>query len=292
MKRRLTILQRHLTAAPLFDLPPLNATYASETHPCYFPSSSYLQVPVVAIHSHTHNSQIITFGLPSGRALNHAVSSCIMLQDRNGNSKPYNPISSPTHVGSFSLLIKHSSEGTVSAFAGTLTLGDRVGFCQFKGNIKSFQYPFDDVTQITMLATGTGITPLYQALVLLMDNTRSNPIQVRLISGNATLGDVLLRKELLAMAASSNGRLAVTFVVGSCSNTKTNKERTGTMEKGWIDEEKVKRLAFSSLDPHSIVWICGTPSFYTAMAGSRFDPLTLDSVLFRLGYTDEQVWRS
>ena len=59
----------------------------------------------------THNSKIITFGLPENVSLNHAVSSAIMLNApgvKNGKdvAKPYNPISPSDQVGSFDLLIK------------------------------------------------------------------------------------------------------------------------------------------------------------------------------------------
>ena len=60
---------------------------------------------------------------------------------------------------------------------------------------------------------------------------------------------------------------------------------------GWIDEAKLKRLAFPAGDG-SQLWACGPPAFYASIAGSRSDPLTPGSALHNLGYTDDTVWRS
>ena len=64
-------------------------------------------------------------------------------------------------------------------------------------------------------------------------------------------------------------------------------------ETGWIDEEKVFRLAFPpAADGSSVVWVCGVDDMYTSLAGSRMKPLTDDSALKRRGYSDASVWRS
>ena len=188
-KRRLNILTRHVTSSLHFETPPRNAKYASS---CYFPSSCFLSVPLISIQQETANAKIFTFALPKNQSLNLPISSCIMMQGRDAEnnvvSKPYNPIS--FKPGSFSLLIKQYSTGTVSTWAGNLKVGDNVSFCQFKGNIKTFQFPFNGVKKITMACTGTGITPHYQALIPIIQNSS---IQVRLIYGNSTFGDIMLR---------------------------------------------------------------------------------------------------
>ena len=77
--------------------------------------------------------------------------------------RPYNPISPDTAVGSFQLLIKTYEEGICSAYADQLKPGDIVRFKQLEGNVKPWQYPFH-LREITMVAGGTGITPMIQAL--------------------------------------------------------------------------------------------------------------------------------
>ena len=53
----------------------------------------------------------------------------------------------------------------------------------------------------------------------------------------------------------------------------------------------MRRLAFPP-SPGTVVWVCGVDAMYVDLAGSRMKPLAPDSVLGRLGYTEEMVWRS
>ena len=279
---------QHNPTAGKFQAIPNDAEFASDP-PCYFPSSSYIKVPCLSVKQETHNSKVLTFGLPDGVSLNLPVSACIMMQgvDEDGEeaAKPYNPITPNSQLGSFSLLVKQYEEGTISKFAGNIKAGDQVGFCQFGGNVKPWRYPFNK-KKITMVAVGTGITPMYQALYPLL-KTPGDQTEVRLIYGNNTTQDIMLKKEIDAMAASSGGRLKVTYVVGKTANDTSGQGG----EHGWIDAEKLKRLAFPP-SSDSQMWICGTPGFYNSMAGSRMDPLESDSILAKLGYTQEMIWRS
>ena len=59
----------------------------------------------------------------------------------------------------------------------------------------------------------------------------------------------------------------------------------------WINEDKLKRLAFPPA-ADTAVWLCGVDAMYTSLAGSRLKPLAPDSVLARLGYSEDMVWRS
>ena len=44
-------------------------------------------------------------------------------------------------------------------------------------------------------------------------------------------------------------------------------------EVGWIDAEKVSRLAFPPAEGTAI-WVCGVDDMYVALAGSRLKPLS------------------
>ena len=60
---------RHLTTdvVVFHGFPQNTRRYACPAAPCYFPASQTLSVPVLAVRSETHNSKVITFGLPAGR---------------------------------------------------------------------------------------------------------------------------------------------------------------------------------------------------------------------------------
>ena len=147
------------------DAPPPDATYAADP-PCFFPTE-FLAVPVLSVRQETHNSKVIRFGLPEGVSLSLPVSSAIVLNapmaDGKSVARPYNPISSNDQLGSFDLLVKVYPEGKASRYIDGLKPGDRVSFKQVKPNLKPFRYPFGK-RLITMVAGGTGIAPMMQAL--------------------------------------------------------------------------------------------------------------------------------
>jgi hypothetical protein len=92
---------------------------------------------------------------------------------------------------------------------------------------------------ITMLCIGTGIAPMYQALHKLLQ-TEEDTTQVVLLYGNRTPTDILLRVELEAYAKTHAHRFKLVHVVG---HGKDDSPEGWDGEKGWIDEEKVRRYA-------------------------------------------------
>ena len=273
---------------------PADAAYASPG--MHFPTD-WLEVPVLAVRSETHDSKVITFRLPAGASLNLPISSAILMKAPGVGDggkdviKPYNPISSNKLLSSFELLVKVYAEGTASAYAGRLQPGDRVSFKQVAGNIKPFRYPFAGVERLTMLAVGTGIAPMLQALWPLLE-TPGDATRVRLLYGNKSPADIMLKATLDELARAHADRLEIVYVVGEDAHDDRAIDNDGWEgETGWIDEDKIKRLAFPPA-ADTAVWLCGVDAMYTSLAGSRLKPLAPDSVLARLGYSEDMVWRS
>jgi ferredoxin-NADP reductase len=94
-------------------------------------------------------------------------------------------------------------------------IGTRPSVCNIVNhlNIISQRYPFKKKT-ISMVAGGTGITPMYQALDRLV-HTPGDTTEVTLLYGNATVEDILLKAELAALEEASDGRLKVIHVLGT-----------------------------------------------------------------------------
>jgi cytochrome-b5 reductase len=275
---------------------PEGATYATDDPPCYFPTD-FVAVPVRAVREVTADSRVITFGLPEGVSLSLPVSSCILMKATGAGKdgadviKPYNPISPNTVKGSFDLLIKIYPGGGASQFAGKLEPGDMVPFKQVKPNVKPFRYPFVGVQKITMLAGGTGIAPMIQALYPILE-TAGETTQVRLIYSNKSPDDIMLKPELDYLASKHADRFQVIYVVGESDDDDRAVANEGWAgETGWIDEEKVGRLAFPPAEG-TRVWVCGVDDMYVALAGSRLKPLAAGSALHNLGFTEDMVWRS
>lgn len=146
-----------------------------------------------------HDSQKL--GLPIGKHILLRCKSC------SGERvvRPYTPISKVDHVGEFDLVVKlykacgDRSAGKMSACLDSLNEGDMV---ECKGPFGDLVYQRDGVFSIngvtrrvkrlTLVAGGSGITPIYQ----LLRYARSDGIECDTIYCNETEEDILLRKEL------------------------------------------------------------------------------------------------
>jgi len=168
---------------------------------------------------------------------------------------------------------------------------------------------------MTMLAGGTGIAPMYQALQAIL-HTEGDATKVHLIYSNKSPKDIMLKVRhrpnrtmslhhdlciyiyLTAIRLLQSGldewarvhadRFKVTYVVGDAAD---HKEDNWDGETGWIDQDKIRRLAYLPAKD-TVVWLCGVDAMYDSLAGSRMKPLTEASALHNLGYSDEMVWRS
>jgi len=277
-----------------FEKAPSDARYLSEG--AYLPSNSYLKVPVLKIKEETHNSRLITFGLPPNQSLGIAISSAILMNvTKTGNKgsthapRPYNPI----HMkeGSFDLLIRLDPLGHAGKFVSKMKVGDMIGFTQKRGNIKHFRYPFEGVEKLTMLVGGTGITPMYQALTAILEGKESKIQKISLLYSNKTPQDIVLKEELDAMMEKHPDRFVVHYIIGE--NKEDELHSSDYKETGWINEDKISRLGFPPSDTkNSIVWVCGVWEMYRDLAGSLAHPIKEGSPLHNLGFTTEMVWRS
>ena len=144
------------------------------------------------------------------------------------------------------------------------------------------RHPFPEFKTISMICGGTGITPMYQALQLMYPGSDT---KVKMLYGNKTAGDILLKKELDEMAA-SNPNFELVHVVG---DSPTDKPAGWDGEFGWIDEEKIKKFCFAPSDDTG-VFVCGLPAMYAALCGPRDQKeVASGTVLNKLGYSDSMV---
>ena len=114
--------------------------------------------------------------------------------------RPYTPISDVEQVGQFELIIKvYRSFGKISACIERIQEGDYVqckgpfGHVEYKRNRKlMYRNKIYHVDRLTMIAGGTGITPIYQVFRY----ARQDGVDCQLIYFNKTEEDILLRNEL------------------------------------------------------------------------------------------------
>ena len=270
---------------PAFEASPRAADKGPEPlvyeNSCFFPTT-FLQAPLLRREPHAGGSQLLTFGLPAGKALDLPCCGALLAQG-GGSAKPYTPISAQDTVGEFTLAVKVYPDGTVSKALGEVAVGGTVGF-KHLGRLVSIAYGssgFDGVSHITMLAAGSGITPCYQAILKCM-TTAGDSTTVTLLYGSKTDADIMLRSELDALAATAGERLTVV-------HTLSGEEKEG-FENGWIDQEKIERLAPPPAEDGSHkVFVCGLPAMYEALCGARGEPLADGSVLAALGHSASNV---
>ena len=248
----------------------------------------WAEVPLVGRRKYNHDSTVFSFGLPAGKSLNLPVCACVLVRGKNASGevavRPYTPTSPNSVLGSFDLLVKVYEQGTVSKYLDGLEIGAKVGFKHIPFNIKA-QYPFGKKT-ITMIAGGTGIAPMYQALHELAGHA-DDSTEVTLLYGNKSPEDILLKDELDALVAKSAGRIKVVHVVGTQPDQAPIAGWDG--ELGWVDKAKFQKYA-APPSADTMVMVCGLPPLYDVFCGPRNEADVKEgSILHELGYTAEMV---
>ena len=251
-------------------------------------AAQWAEIPLVDRKKYNHDSTVFSFGLPAGKSLNLPVCACVLVRGKNSSGevavRPYTPISPNSVQGSFDLLVKVYEQGTVSKYLDGLEIGAKVGFKHIPFNIKA-QYPFGKKT-ITMIAGGTGIAPMYQALHELAGHA-DDSTEVTLLYGNKSPQDILLKHELDLLVSKSAGRIKVVYVVGTQPDQAPISGWPG--ELGWIDKAKFQKYA-APPSADTLVMVCGLPPLYDVFCGPRNETDVKEgSVLHELGYTAEMV---
>lgn len=234
----------------------------------------------------SHDAVLLTFALPKDRSLGLSTCACILassgIKDAEGGLvvRPYTPVSTNAIIGSFQLLVKVYEYGVMSKSLGELQTGEEVQFKHIPFNVKT-QYPFKK-KKIGMIAGGTGITPMLQALHAVL-GTKGDDTQVSVLVGNRTREDILAGDMLSAWAAVSE-RLAVTHVL-----SEEPEDTVWEGPRGFITPELITRhLPGPSED--CMVMVCGPPMMYEAMCGPR-DQENITGALAELGFASEQVYK-
>ena len=109
-----------------------------------------------------------------------------------------------------------------------------------------------------------------------------------LIYANKTESDILLRKELDAMASQHSDQFTTTYVV---NDTKSNDKN---LEKGYVTKEILSKALSAKLEDEDVkVLVCGPPAMLNAIAGAKgglgWTQGKVGGILKDLGLTEKQV---
>ncbi|KAF8844093.1 ferredoxin reductase-like C-terminal NADP-linked domain-containing protein [Paxillus ammoniavirescens] len=187
-------------------------------------------------------------GLPIGQHISISA-------DINGKEimRSYTPTSSDDDLGYFDLLIKSYEKGNISRYVSLLKIGDKV---KIRGPKGFFKYTPTLSRHIGMIAGGTGITPMLQIIRAALKNP-ADRTKLSLIYANVNLEDILLKKELDALAAKHPHRFTLHYVLN-------NAPEVWTGGVGFVSKEHIEGYLPPSSDDIKIL-LCGPPPMMTAM---------------------------
>ena len=257
-------------------------------------------------------SFILRFGLPdTTKPMDLTTCACLLasanlLDDTTKEivevTRPYTPISTNDQVGCFDLLIKNYGEGNgwlSKHMCEELDIGEMVQFKHIDFNIK-IPAPFGQ-KRVGMIAGGTGITPMIQALHAILGETSDESQQqesatdeVTLLYGSRHTDDILGGEMLhhwasLTQQKQQQQKRCKFNYIDILSDEPNDSEYDG--ERGFIDKEKIRKyLPPPSLGDDVIILVCGPPIMYEVLCGPRTEK-EVTGVLGELGYTSDQVYK-
>lgn len=156
-----------------------------------------------------------------------------------------------------------------------------------------------------MLAAGTGITPMYQALNRMFgmeeekvgvdeDNdkkkVKNTDTKVILLYGSRTKKDIYLKHEMEDMKKRYPDRLDIIHVLSedTVHKSNTNGDSDSDVLEGRIDKNMIQSICNNNSKDGVQVWVCGPPSFYESLCGPRNEK-NVSGALKELGYRSNQV---
>jgi cytochrome-b5 reductase len=259
-------------------------------------------VPLRLISSErvSHNTSKFRFAFPNDQQLaGYNVASCLLVKatcgvlDKQTGVKtvqdvirPYTPTSSPDARGYLELVIKQYPDGPMSNHIFNLKVGDQL---LFKGPIAKIKYETNAWSHIGMIAGGTGITPMLQVIHRALSDP-ADKTKVTLVFGNISSDDILLKKELDALAGQYPDRFKVHYTLD-----KPTESWKGF--RGFITSDMLKEAGLpNASDDKVMVMVCGSSGMLKHVCGDKnpdksqgeVDP---NSVLGKLGFTKDKVFK-
>jgi len=186
--------------------------------------------------------------------------------------RTYNPIALRGD-GTLTLLVKKYADSKMGTHLHGLKVGETL---EVKGPNRQWNFEPGKYEEYAMIAGGTGITPLIQAVDHILNKSDAH---VMMICANKTPEDTLLHQELESMKIIFPKRFNVKYVI---ENT-----------DGRLDKELLKQV----LPPPTrnvLVMVCGRPPMTGAVAGPKtkdFKQGEVGGLLADLGYSSAQVWK-
>ena len=287
----------------------------------FLPVNEFQPLALVRKEILSHDTVRFTFGLPSpDHELGLPIGQHLSLKFTNAEGKPvqrsYTPTSLEHTKGEVSLVIKvyrpsppkFPNGGQMSQHLDSLKIGDTIlvkgpkGHMEWKGEGSYQNKPLGKplqsryCKQITMIAGGTGITPMLQILHSIFANP-STVMRVKLIYANQSENDILVREELEALAKEYPTQFSLWYTVDKAVTP------SWQYDTGFINKDMIEKHGLFSSGPTEF-FMCGpvrllSPEFRSSSIVSHTRSLSSCSqppmikfaclpALTELGYSDKE----
>ena len=156
----------------------------------------------------------------------------------------------------------------------------------FKGPIPKYSWQPNKHDHITLIAGGTGITPMYQLIRQIFKNPEDKT-KVSLIFGNISEKDILLKEEFEKIENEYPQRFRAFY-------TLDKPPENWPYGKGFITKDLLKEVIPDPKSKNIKIFVCGPPGIYKAISGPKTSPTDqgdLSGILKELGYTKDQVYK-
>ncbi|RLV96495.1 NADH-cytochrome b5 reductase 2 [Spathaspora sp. JA1] len=267
----------------------MSAPIFNESKVTFKGNDEWVDLKLLKVEDLTHNTKHLTFKLNSADEVSGLVTaSCLLTKfvTAKGNNviRPYTPVSDTEQKGTIEFVIKKYETGKMSNHIFNLKENETLSF---KGPIVKWKWEPNQFKSIALIGGGTGITPLYQLLHEITKNP-ADKTKVNLIFGNVSTDDILIKKEIDAIAKAHKDQVKVTYFVDKTKDGEAWEGKVGYVTKDFLASELDKPSADTK------IFVCGPPGLYKSVSGPKVSPTDqgeLTGALAELGYSKEQVFK-
>ncbi|EXJ92406.1 hypothetical protein A1O3_00957 [Capronia epimyces CBS 606.96] len=250
----------------------------------------FTELKLQSAESVNHNVRRLTFALPDDQSITGLppITSLLTRHTPEGAwvpvFRPYTPISDNDQAGTVTFMVKKYPNGKGSGKMHSLKPGDTLLFKP----LHEFDYKPNQFSAVTLIAGGSGITPLYQLTRAILNNP-DDKTKIALVYANNSEEDILLKNEFDELAQKYPGRFTRLYTV-----SKTTPQNEGLYEKGYVTKELLSKvIPPRSTGGQTKVLVSGPPPMVESVAGAKggfgWTQGSLGGVLKELGYTKEEV---
>lgn len=181
-------------------------------------------------------------------------------------------------------MVKKYPNGKGSGKMHSLQPGDSLLFKP----LHEFDYKPNQYSAMTLIAGGSGITPIYQLTRAILNNPEDKT-KLALVYANNTEEDILLKTEFDQLAQQYPDRFTRLYTV-----SKSTPQMQGAYETGYINKEMLAKVMPHKMNERNVkVLVSGPPAMVASVAGAKggfgWTQGSLGGILGELGYTKEEV---